>query len=232
MVANPEITNVIATQSASTIKCLIAIKNSAITNGMVRIAVTEDLSGLCNGEIYAIFNRCIESNVSTYVIELNSLLQITATPTSIPLSVCVRTFQCVAGEDCVNGLCTTYDTTAPYWIKNNISLSTGLGIVPNRITDGLSHVYDKSLIFTWIPPTNTLVTYYSIGLYDGVTLLQSGYTKYNPTTGLIVSGLTNGVTYRLAVSAISDDGLTSTQFSIFGRPNIACTNLICDFNVS
>ncbi len=233
MVANPEITNVIATQSADTVNCLIAIKNSSTTNGMVQTLINEYSGGTCIGAPYTGLRKCIAPTISPYINELYIMQYGTFTPTIIPSLLCVRTYQCTIAENCPASTCSAYNTL-PYWIMNNISISSGLGITPNRISNGISHIYDKSLIFTWIPPTNITVTYHEISLYNNETnlLLQSGFIKYDPATGLIVSGLTNNITYRLDVVTLSDDGKISTTVSILGRPNAACTNLICDFNVS
>ncbi len=230
MVANPEITNVIATQSGGTVRCLIAIRNNLNTKGMVKTAIQEYYGGICATLAYKLLYNCISPSVSTYISNVQWMLIGVFTPTVMPSTLCVKTYQCSEGENCESSTCTLYSTSA-YSTKTNIYVDYGLGVAPNPVTNTSATHGNRNLVFRWTPPDNAPVTYYGITLYQGTTFLQSGYIIYNSSSGLSVYNLQNDVEYRLEVYALSDDGRVGSLVSITGTPTSPCTTPLCSFNI-
>lgn len=231
MTANPEITNVIATKSGSTIRCLIAMRNNLATEGMVHTLMSEYSGGICTTLTYFHLFNCIPPSVSTYISNLQWILTASFTPAIMPSALCVRTYQCNLNEDCPNVACTAYSSAA-YSTKTNVYVDYGLGVLPGVVTNTSVTPGDKSLVFKWTPPDNAPVTYYGIALYKGATFLQSGYTLYNSSSGLPAYNLVNGTEYRLEVSAVSDDGYSGSSVSITGTPIAPCVQPSCSFNIT
>jgi len=217
MVANPEITNVIATKSGSTIRCLVAIRNNLATEGMVQTLFSEYSGGICTTLTYFRLFNCILPSISPYISNTQWILTASFIPAIMPSTLCVRTYQCNLNEDCPGVACTAYSSAA-YSTKTNVYVDYGLGVVPGTITNISATPGDRNLVFKWTPPTNAPVTYYGIALYKGTTLLQSGYILYNTSSGLVVHGLQNGTEYKLDVFALSDDGFQGIDVSITGTP--------------
>lgn len=232
MVANPEITNVIATQAAGTVRCLTAIRNNLATSGMARTQISQYSGGNCITGTYIESFNCIYPSISTYISGVQSILLLGVfTPTPMPSALCVRTYQCVSGENCPGVTCSSYNTS-PYQTKYNIPIDYGLGITPGVVTNISVTPGDKNLVFKWNPPTNAPVTYYAVDLYQGTIFLQGGFVIYNTSGGLPVSGLTNGVGYRLEISAVSDDGYQGPVVSISGTPIAPCVLPVCNINIT
>lgn len=230
MVANPEITNVIATQSVGTVRCMIAIRNNLSTKGMVKTQTSEYSGGICTTNIYKELFHCISPSPYIYISGIQWLLIGAFTPATMPSALCVKTYQCTSGEDCSAVTCTSY-STSPYWTKSNIYIDYGLGVTPSVVTNTSVTPGDQNLIFKWTQPSNAPVTYNGVALYQGTTPLVSGYIIYSTSGGLSVSNLTNGVTYTLEVSAMSDDGRQGAAISISGTPIAPCTPPSCSFNI-
>ncbi len=231
MTANPEITNVIATQSGGTVRCLIAIRNYLSTEGMVQTSIKGYSGGICLDAAYKVLYNCISPSVSTYISGVQWMLIGVFTPSTMPSALCVATYQCISGENCPSQLCTTYNST-PYWSKINVYVDYGLGVIPNAVTNTSVTSADRNLVFRWTPPDNAPVTYYGITLYQETTSLQSGYIIYNSSGGLSVSNLQNDVEYRLEVYGLSDDGRVGSLVSITGIPASSCITPACNFNLT
>jgi len=230
MVANPEITNVIATKSGSTVRCLIAIRNNLATEGMVQTLMSEYSGGICTTLTYFRLFNCISPSVSTYISNVQWMLLGVFTPAIMPSALCIRTYQCNLNEDCPNVACTAYSSAA-HSTKTNVYVDYGLGVLPSAVTNTSVTPGDRNLVFRWTPPDNAPVTYYGIALYKGTTFLQSGYTLYDSSGGLPVFNLQNGTEYRLEVSALSDDGYLGPSVSITGTPAAPCVTPACDIGI-
>jgi len=232
MVANPEITNVIATQAAGTVRCLIAIRNNLATSGMVKTLISQYSGGACIANTYIESSNCILPSISTHISGVQSILLLGVfTPTPTPSALCVRTYQCISGENCPGAICSSF-STSPYWTKYNIPIEYGLGVTPGVVTNISVTPGDGNLIFKWDPPTNAPVAYYAVELFRGTTSLQGGFIIYNTSGGLPVSGLTNGTLYRLEVSVISDDGYQGPLVSISGTPIAPCVTPLCNIDIA
>lgn len=133
---------------------------------------------------------------------------------------CVETFTCMAGEDCTNKTCTTFNSThtsfewqipiRAYNISPPTS-PTGLVITPGSgvLTISWNSVAD--------PTGGGEVFAYYIRLTTGGNIVVSGYTEAG-LRNVTIGGLANGTAYNVEVIARSQNGIGGPATTGTGTP--------------
>lgn len=116
---------------------------------------------------------------------------------------CLVVHECKLNPNCPNRTCDSWGANNQYIHKiNDIPVRAGGLSNPNQPT-GLTIIPgNKTLRITWNAVTNVEIFTYYIMVHQAGNPIKSGYTLYNERD-ITITGLTNGTTYTVEVSAIN-----------------------------
>ena len=140
---------------------------------------------------------------------------------------CMNVYTCSSGENCVAGTCTTWNSS-PATSETYIGIAAYIGTeLPSPSTLTLTPG-NGTITATWDSISSSDLWIYYVEVYDGTTLVKSGYTT-STERNVILTGLTNGKTYTIYVSAISRDDTKGNSISKQATPTVQCTTPTCNF---
>lgn len=227
MTANPSLNAVIGTTNFSYITFLSLVENTG-TDGMVLFRMFNKDSGTCTLVSAGDREQCIKSTIDTYIPGLyRKVVQYSLAGTTFSVG-CARTYVCTTGDVCSPPSCTSYSTSSAS-INDNVNVDIGLGNTPDPVSNYTLTPGNMSITATWTAPSNAPIACYNISLFQGTTLLSSGFIK---TTTKTIGNLTNGTTYIVEVVAVSDDNYSSSVQSRSAVPVSSCAVPICGFGLS
>lgn len=215
--SSPTIKEVSATKTASSVIFITLLSNEG-SQGMVSLQGYNQDTGTC----ILVGSRpiCLFPN-SEYINNLFTRVYLFFPDTQFNTG-CVRAYACASGDDCANNTCSAYNSDPASSIQN-IQISNALGITPNSVSNLSLSSGDRSIVASWVAPSNAPIFCYYVGLYQGGNLITSGYVT---NTQITISNLTNGVQYTLEVAAVSDDNLSSGVVSRSATPG-GCVDPNC-----
>lgn len=142
---------------------------------------------------------------------------------------CMNIYTCSSGENCGASSCTTWNSS-PNTSATYIGIAAYLDVVlPSPSTLTLTPG-NGTISASWSSVDSGDLWIYYVEVYDGETLVKSGYTT-SVERNVTLTGLTNGKTYTVNVSAISRDDTRGNIISKQEIPSIPCVQPSCSFNV-
>ncbi len=201
------------------------------TKGMVKFQVYNYLGWdpitnqpICVLDPDLIKDVCVDNTLNPYIPDYSGIHRlwtliypIAKTVGTFPDKICIYPFNCISGDNCTALTCSTWNTVPGYY-TSGVGLRTSQGVSPSAISNFKLTPSDKTLDASWaMPGTSPPYVGFKIivtRVSDSVVLVN-GYTL---SSSIPITNLTNGIAYRVTISAISPEGLISTPTRITAAP--------------
>lgn len=225
MVANPSIYSTAISATKDQFHTLIIALLSNSSRGMVQMRAY--LSSSCVTEDTAMrTDLCVMQTTNPYF-NLYDIAYAIKPSTTTATTACLRAAICSSGENCDTLACSVWDTGFQSEV-NSISISNAFGVTPGLVSDLTLTPGDGSISVSWgdVGQTTSIFAY-RVTLKQGSTILISGYVI---NQNIVISSLTNGTAYTIAVKATSFDGYSGLDTEKTATPSAPCVDPVCDIS--
>lgn len=225
MTASLTIKYAIAAKSSYDILFQALIENTG-TRGMVKLKTFNKDSGVCVEDTGMTTEKCLNPTSNSYISQIYSRL-ISYRSGSTFSRGCLRIYNCSSGDNCDARTCNSWNTS-PDGTNDNVDVGPYFGVIPIAVRNFTLTPGNGTITASWDEPGNAPIFANFIfveRVSDGVTIVSGHVIR----TNVVISNLQNGISYKVHVLAVSEDGNAGPESILTSTPGAPCIVPVCNF---